>query len=62
MDDDLKKAAAVLEKQSDDDDLKEVVAHLEEMGLGSTDVLLELLKSNGGSVQRALEVLFNEAQ
>lgn len=71
--DDLKKdEAAFAQKQQDldhdskkevhDDDLKKIAAHLEEMGLGNPDVLLELLKSNGGSVQRTLEGLFNEAQ
>jgi len=51
---------APTKKQPDPDiDLKKTAQHLEEMGLGSADVLLELLKSNDGSVQKTLEGLLS---
>merc|ERR1712194_459628 len=46
-------------QQDPDCELKQTAQHLEEMGLGSADVLLELLKSNGGSVQSVLEDLLS---
>lgn len=46
-------------QQDPDHQLKQTAQHLEEMGLGSADVLLELLKSNGGSVQKVLEGLLS---
>jgi len=42
---------------AEDDELVKSAQHLQEMGLGSADVILELLKANGGSVQRTLETL-----
>merc|ERR1712070_723542 len=42
---------------AEDDGLVKSAQHLQEMGLGSADVILELLKANGGSVQRTLETL-----
>jgi len=39
------------------EDLKDAQKQLEEMGLGDGEVLLEMLKSHGGSVQRVIEDL-----
>jgi hypothetical protein len=38
-------------------DLEEALKQLEEMGLGDGEVLMELLKSYGGSVERVIEAL-----
>jgi len=43
-------------------DLKDAQKQLEEMGLGHGEVLLELLKIHGGSVQRVVEELTKEGQ
>jgi len=43
-------------------DLKDAQRQLAEMGLGDGEVLLELLKSHGGSVQRVIEELTMEEQ
>merc|ERR1712072_39092 len=43
-------------------DLKDAQKQLEEMGLGDGEVLLELLKSHGGSVQRVVEELTKDGQ
>merc|ERR1712129_327083 len=51
--------APVKTQQDPDHELKQTAQHLEEMGLGSADVLLELLKSKGGSVQSVLEGLLS---
>merc|ERR1711970_1461993 len=45
------------EEQKEDADLKRAQKQLEEMGFGDGEVLLELLKSHGGSVQRVIEKL-----
>jgi len=47
-------------QQDLDHELKQTAQHLEDMGLGCADILLELLKSNGGSVQSVLEGLLSE--
>jgi len=46
--------------EQEDSDLKDAQKQLEEMGLGDGEVLLELLKSHGGSVQRVIEELTME--
>merc|ERR1711966_150976 len=45
-----------------EDDMKKAAQHLEEMGLGSADVILELLKLSDGSVQRTLETLLRQTK
>jgi hypothetical protein len=46
--------------EAEEDDLAKTAAHLAEAGLGSAEVLLQLLRANGGSVQRTLEELLNQ--
>jgi len=52
-------ADEVVPAEDPDDDLAKTAQHLVEMGLGDVDVLLALLRSNGGSVQRVLDGLLN---
>jgi len=47
-------------KSDVDSDLLKTAAHLADAGLGSVDVLLDLLKAHNGSVQRTLEDLLNQ--
>merc|ERR1739840_48948 len=48
--------------ESENDEILRKAQHLAEAGLGNVDVLVELLKSYGGSVQRTLEELLNQPQ
>lgn len=48
--------------QQEDSDLEDAQKQLEEMGLGGGEVLMELLKQNGGSVQRVIDELTMQEQ
>merc|ERR1712048_1013958 len=50
------------EQQDPNHELRQAAQHLEEMGLGSADVLVELLKTNGGCMQRTIEGLLSGDQ
>jgi len=61
VEDDTKMCEAAQKKKVDEKqkeaDLEQAQKHLEEMGFGDGEILLELLKNNGGSMQRVLEQL-----
>jgi len=54
--------AAVHTQDATNDELEKAAKHLEEMGLGALDVILELLKANEGNVRSTLEILLAQPQ
>lgn len=50
-----------LKPKDEDEELVRTATHLAEAGLGDVDVVLQLLKAHGGSVQRTLEDLLSQA-